>query len=114
MSPERKEIFDTLDGKCFYCGCDLDPNEFEADHFIPRVRGQYIPGNLVPSCPDCNKAKSCMSLEEFREHLTTTIYGGFHGRLMRKYFGAKPQKIVFYFEKVARSKRSESTKMDFE
>lgn len=35
----RKKIYDMTRGKCFYCGYDIDLENFHVDHFIPKAKG---------------------------------------------------------------------------
>lgn len=35
----RKEIFKKYNGKCAYCGCELNIDSFQIDHIIPKRRG---------------------------------------------------------------------------
>lgn len=97
---KRETIFSMLDGKCYYCGCDLDINTFNMDHFKAQSQGGRVKDNLVPSCPECNSCKYDLDIEGFRDKLMNKIFNSFHGKLMRKYYGVKPQKIQFYFEKI--------------
>ncbi len=72
---DRQLIFDKFNGKCAYCGCELN-KVWHADHLLPLVRDpftgkQKFPEldkieNLMPSCPSCNNYKHSYSLEEFR------------------------------------------------
>jgi hypothetical protein len=54
----RPFVWRKSDGRCWYCGCKLDPWSFHIDHFMPRSKGggNYL-DNLVPSCPQCNWKK---------------------------------------------------------
>lgn len=46
------------DGKCYYCGVDAGES-YHVDHVVPLSRGGGNgPGNIVISCPTCNKSKS--------------------------------------------------------
>lgn len=96
---KKQTIYDMFNGKCCYCGCDLDFNTFHMDHFKAKSDNGKVHDNLVPACPDCNMCKYDLDIEGFREKLQTTICNSFHGRLMRKYFGAAPKGVEFYFEK---------------
>ena len=97
---KRNEVFEMFDGRCAYCGCELDYGTFESDHFLAVALGGKIKSNLVPACPDCNVAKSCLTIEDFRDRLSDKIINSFHGRLMQKYYGIKPKRVQFYFESV--------------
>jgi 5-methylcytosine-specific restriction endonuclease McrA len=72
---KREKIFNKLNGKCAYCGCELQKG-WHIDHLLPLVRSpftgeQQYPernkfDNLMPSCPSCNNYKHSYSIEEFR------------------------------------------------
>lgn len=70
----RQLVFDKSGGVCWYCGCELKKG-WHADHFYPIRRNSdgtcMNPesdnlDNMVPSCPQCNRLKSSMSVEDFR------------------------------------------------
>ena len=53
----RREIIDSWDGACAYCGCE--PEKITLDHVIPKVKGgMTVRGNLVPACAECNVSKN--------------------------------------------------------
>ena len=72
---KRDKIFNKFNGKCAYCGCELQKG-WHIDHLLPLVRSpftgeQQYPernnfDNLMPSCPSCNNYKHSYSIEEFR------------------------------------------------
>lgn len=97
----RQRIYQMLNGKCFYCGCDLDRANFHLDHFIAKSTngGGFEKENMVPSCPECNLCKSNLTLEEFREKLSSEILDTFQGKMISKYYKVRPKRIKFYFEK---------------
>jgi CRISPR/Cas system Type II protein with McrA/HNH and RuvC-like nuclease domain len=97
----RLRIFNILNGKCFYCGCQLDFEDFHLDHFVAKScnGGGFDDDNLVPSFPECNHCKSNLTLEEFREKLSSEIFNTFQGKMISKYYKIKPKRIKFYFEK---------------
>lgn len=100
MSYNRERIFKKSDGRCFYCGCKLDFNNFHADHFIPKVNyGGGNLDNLVPSCPECNMTKGSSSIEEFRWTLEHLDEKNITGRLFKKYYKVRHKKIKFWFER---------------
>jgi len=94
---KRERIYQKFDGRCAYCGCDL-PDKWHIDHIQPIFRGEGettgfmfngkwvqknrkeyagtdTEDNLYPACPQCNIAKSNLTVEEFRESiLYTTEY----------------------------------------
>lgn len=52
----RKDILDSWDNKCAYCGSD---RAFTLDHIIPKAKGGGTKrGNLLACCPTCNLDKS--------------------------------------------------------
>lgn len=68
ISKERKKIKDAKKSRwwqvkcakriCHYCEKTIDSHEITMDHIIPIARGgKTKPGNVVPSCQDCNKNK---------------------------------------------------------
>ena len=45
-------------GVCHHCGNRFDPSKLTMDHLIPLARGgTSAPGNIVPSCKECNSEK---------------------------------------------------------
>ncbi|CAM0013597.1 HNH endonuclease [Vibrio phage K375] len=44
MNKKRQEIFNKSNGKCWYCGCDLQEKGWHADHFEAIVRRPIITG----------------------------------------------------------------------
>ena len=96
----RETIYNRTNGRCAYCGCQLDFNNFHMDHIIPRAEGGKTKDNLVPSCPDCNLCKGKLSLEEFKEKIQGILTKTHQGRIVAKYYGAKPKPIKFFFEEL--------------
>lgn len=97
---KRRDVFSITDGRCFYCGCNLSINDFQTDHFIPRCKGGKIKNNLVPACEDCNRSKSGLSVEEFRDKICSMPTKNINGRIMAKYYELQKEDITFYFERV--------------
>ena len=75
---ERELIFNKYNGKCAYCGCELQKG-WHVDHIEPIVRN-WLNGtcekpenenleNYNPSCPSCNIQKSSYTLEQFRKNI---------------------------------------------
>ncbi len=63
-----KAQFDRQHGRCYYCGIDLYQfgSGFHQEHMTPLCRGgENTHSNVVLSCPDCNRAKSRRTAEEF-------------------------------------------------
>lgn len=45
-------------GLCHYCGQKFSVQDLTMDHVVPLARGgTTTPGNTVPACQSCNKAK---------------------------------------------------------
>lgn len=69
----RELIFKKYNGKCAYCGIDLDNNNLnninymQIDHMIPKK--DYI-DNYNPSCKSCNSQKKNKTVDEYRLYLT--------------------------------------------
>lgn len=53
---DEKYIYDLLGGHCAYCGCPVDWELVEFDHFIPiKHGGTTHPSNMLPTCTRCNR-----------------------------------------------------------
>ena len=76
---EREIIFNKYNGKCAYCGCELQKG-WHIDHLEPIRRGVLKGGktmhperncmdNYMPSCASCNINKHSESIESFRSHI---------------------------------------------
>lgn len=124
---DREKIFRKFNGKCAYCGCELQKG-WHVDEIEPvrrnkvwdGVKKKWVPDkdepymhperltieNQNPACASCNINKHSMSLEEFRN-----LIAGFRKHLneantqykISKRYGLvmeveKP--VVFYFETV--------------
>ena len=102
MASERKRttIFNMLGGRCYYCGCELDFDNFHMDHFKAKKDGGKVHNNLVPACPECNLCKNDLTIEEFRRKVSFDLFCTFQGKMIRKYYGVGPRPVTFYFEEV--------------
>lgn len=96
----RKRVFCKTNGKCFYCGCELDINTFHMDHFIPKTKNGKGGENLVPSCPDCNCFKADLSIDEFRDKISQIFNSSIQGKMIPKYFDINISAVKFYYEKI--------------
>ncbi len=66
-APLRTRVLAKGNGRCWYCGWALDPEDFDVEHIVPRAKGggdDLV--NLAPSCGLCNAHKGTALLEEFR------------------------------------------------
>lgn len=79
----KKDIWHKTDGKCWYCGAELNPigdnndkNSFCIDHVVPRSQnGNNSLDNQVPCCRSCNSIKGAGSVEDLRDRLSRKITG---------------------------------------
>jgi 5-methylcytosine-specific restriction endonuclease McrA len=122
---DRQKIYDKYDGRCAYCGEEIKFKDMQVDHVISKrffrwhIENKYkIPSfllhlkeedvnhidNLFPACRVCNKWKSALHLELFRDELSAQIkrlnnYSSNY-RIVKKYGLVKEEikPIVFYFE----------------
>ncbi len=106
----RKEVFLKFNGRCAYCGCQIDYKHMRVDHVVSHMlnKGTDEFSNYYPSCKDCNHFKMCSSVERFRKNIKDTIRtcsrrskNFLWDRIYRKYgLDIDPYKPVeFYFEK---------------
>lgn len=52
----EKYIYEIFNGHCAYCGCPVDWDVVEFDHFIPiKQGGATHPSNMLPTCVRCNR-----------------------------------------------------------
>lgn len=95
----RKKIFDRYNGRCAYCGCELDLHDFHIDHFIPLSKGGKNGDNRFPSCPTCNMCKGELDSEEFKQKILN-IFKDCTGKiaLIQKFYDVKLKSDKFYFE----------------
>ena len=74
----RETVFNKCDGKCAYCGTDLDKG-WNIDHIRPKVYGGTDNlENLNPSCKDCNNYKCHSDLETFRMYAKQMLNDKLH------------------------------------
>lgn len=63
----REIVFRKYDGKCAYCGCELELHDLKIDHFIPKKKGGTDDiENLMPSCEICNHYKDAHNIDKFK------------------------------------------------
>ena len=68
----RMKIWQKFSGHCAYCGCDIEIKKMQVDHIQSFLRnGENSEENFNPSCRRCNMWKGAMSIEEFRDFITT-------------------------------------------
>lgn len=106
----RELVFSKYNGHCAYCGCEITQKEMQVDHFIPHTNhgGEDTLDNFMPSCALCNRVKSSLTIEEFKEDIRHR--GAIHRKRKKKImadsdkiaitYGLAEQdkEIKFYFE----------------
>jgi hypothetical protein len=60
-----EEYCEVVSHPCYYCGGNLPVT----GHGLDRINSQagYVSGNIRPCCQQCNRAKSSMTENEFKE-----------------------------------------------
>ena len=84
-APSKKsvQVYQKTGGRCWYCGCNVDPYAgqvtaklFVVEHQTPLSRGgTHDIGNLVPACLSCNSQKGDKTLEEYRSYMAFYMIG---------------------------------------
>jgi len=114
MKIDRQLVLNKFDGKCAYCGCDLEKG-WNLDHKTPQwhcegkkplasIEQVHCMENYMPSCRSCNLFKSGNSIEGFRKHIESQIETLRRDRptfRVAERFGlieCKPKSVEFYFE----------------
>lgn len=117
---DRQIIFDKYEGRCAYCGCELQKG-WHVDEIEPiRRNWEYVNDKKVytgcmhperltienqnPACPSCNINKHSESLENFRNNIAA--YMKHLNEISTQYKIAKRygliketgSEVVFYFE----------------
>lgn len=67
----RGQVYTRFNGRCAYCGCELELNEMQVDHFIAHMSqgGEDTLDNYYPACAVCNRVKTDSSIDRFRENI---------------------------------------------
>ena len=98
---QRTTAYERTGGRCAYCGCELDENNYHVDHMTPKsLGGKTNKHNLIAACPDCNLFKADSTVEVFRRRIAALVTSTAHGRIIAKYYGVKNEPIKFYFEEI--------------
>lgn len=68
---ERQHVYEKCNGRCAYCGCELDIKDMQIDHIQSLYwhNGSNEIDNLLPACRSCNHYKGSSTLENFRKIL---------------------------------------------
>lgn len=96
----REKIFNKFGGRCAYCGCNLDFENFHIDHATPVSMGGKGGNNRMPTCPVCNLCKGPLDVEAFREKIDNIFSDYDFGKLalIKKFYNVKRKNRLFYFE----------------
>lgn len=106
----RLNVFAKYNGRCAYCGCELELDKMQVDHLVAHMGegGEDTLDNYMPACEVCNRKKSNSSLDGFRK--TIKHCGEIHrkrkkpimadsDKLAIKYgLTEQDHEITFYFE----------------
>lgn len=67
----RGNVYAKYNGRCAYCGCDLELDEMQVDHIKAHMYGggEDLLENYNPSCEVCNRVKSTNDLEDFKKDI---------------------------------------------
>lgn len=103
----KKELYEEMNGRCAYCGCELDYKKATIDHKMPLAAGGTNEReNLIICYFSCNHYKRNRDIEGFRASIKNTVKwlkGNSSYRLALKYERIKEEdfnkNVVFYFEK---------------
>lgn len=116
----RLQVYHKYNCRCAYCGCWIAYKDMQVDHLESVYRAELANkpvdesiDNYMPACRACNFYKSSMSLEDFREMVSTLherLEKLFIYRLAKKY-GMVVEKPMprFYFEVYNEETKEEST-----
>ena len=108
---DRKIIFDKFNGHCAYCGCELQLEKFQVDHFEAQYWAIAEGGqpdnsyeNLMPACAECNRYKSDWTIEVIRTWLEKSkkqLVKTQNLRILNRIggFTISDEPIKFYYEK---------------
>jgi 5-methylcytosine-specific restriction endonuclease McrA len=117
ITKSKKEIvYNKYNGRCAYCGIEINYNNFNIDHINPirrdikgkdRLNGIYGNNNihnLNPSCVSCNCSKWSYSLEEWRNIISNKYNKliekepSFHLLIRFNIVKINKKEVKFYFE----------------
>lgn len=71
---ERRQIYDKYKGHCAYCGIKIKPEEMQIDHIVALMYGGADSiENTNPACRMCNKYKSSLTLDSFKNWILAGV-----------------------------------------
>jgi 5-methylcytosine-specific restriction endonuclease McrA len=110
FNPKMRElIYWKYGGHCAYCGKKIPITAMQVDHLVAYMehKGTDDISNLMPACSDCNRVKSNMTLDQFRDVIAdeprvmddSQNYDAY--KISKAYGLVKTVRkpVVFYFEK---------------
>ncbi len=122
----RRIIYDKFDGRCAYCGQEIEIKDMQIDHIIPKknflmhIKNKWkIPeflsrltenninhkDNLFPSCRVCNHWKDTFDIEAFRNEIECQVerlnkfYPNYRRACRYGLIKEVPNDVIFWFEK---------------
>ena len=110
---EREKVYAQCNGRCAYCGTQIELKGMQVDHVIPmdfydlyQAKGFDLDtmSNYLPSCRSCNHYKSTMMLEKFRSAIENYPYVlardsvTYRNAVRFDVVRPAPKKVQFYFE----------------
>lgn len=108
----RKLILDKFNGRCAYCGWEINNRQMQMDHIVPKEHGgEDTYENLNPSCRYCNNYKGVYDFPYLRQQIALQVERGrkysVNFRMAERYglIEVIPEKeVVFYFERLQESR----------
>ena len=111
---QRYQVYNKYNGRCAYCGCEIEYKDMQVDHLIPLCQSDnpdideklWDMENLMPACRLCNHYKRSYTLEHFREAIEKIPFklnrDSYIYRVGSKYGVVKSaeKKVIFLFEKM--------------
>ena len=121
VKDERIAVYEKMNGRCAYCGCELEYKDMQVDHVIPingcLEQGEDTLDNMLPACRSCNHYKSKSTLEGFRkmvENMPAVLMRDSVTYKNAVRFGLvtpTPHPVKFYFEQLFIEKRGEEIRV---
>ena len=83
----RRKIYDAQNGRCGYCGIEIEFESTTLDHIVPRSRkGTMALVNLIVCCDPCNQAKRHRNFIEFVTKSGLVPEGDHRAALVARYW----------------------------
>ena len=62
---DRYELYHHFNGRCAICDCELDPDNWHADHVVPwSISRRTVVHEMQALCPTCNLKKGSKTCGE--------------------------------------------------